>query len=397
MTSDPMNMLFVNGNYSMQLFMIISSWLLCYNFFLVFENHPKFKLGYILYAFIHRYIRLSVPLLAVIAFNATWLQHINRGPLWDKVVGTEYRNCRKNWWVNLLYINNYYDMKNMCMLQTWYLAADTQLFVLSLVVLAIVWNHKNRAPIIFGTFLGVGIAVPAIVNYVNDYDILLRQYPENLYKIMLEVPEWLYMTIPGHTNISGYAIGLIVGYVFYKYRNRKLFTRTHHHVLWWVATWGLPLTVIYVGIPLYDDSYVPTRFGAALYVSLGKAAYALGMGVACFGLSQNVGWLLRDAIMLPPLQVLGRLTYCIYLVHVALIRIRSGQARSKSYLTVHSFVIQTCGDLILGYVIGLLLCLFVEMPTSALQKLMMPKLKKESKNVNDLQMQNDDKDVETNA
>ncbi|KAK5647499.1 hypothetical protein RI129_002391 [Pyrocoelia pectoralis] len=57
MTLDPLYMLFLNGNYSMQIFLIISGWLLSYNFFIVFEKQAKFKPLYILYAFIHRYIR----------------------------------------------------------------------------------------------------------------------------------------------------------------------------------------------------------------------------------------------------------------------------------------------------------------------------------------------------
>ncbi|KAB0804319.1 hypothetical protein PPYR_01289 [Photinus pyralis] len=396
MTLDPINMLFVNGNYSMQMFMLISSGLLTYSFFLVFEKQPKFKLGYILYAFIHRYIRLTVPLIAVLAFNATWLQHITRGPLWDKVVGVEYRNCRKNWWVNLLYINNYYDVKNMCMLQTWYIAADTQLFIVTLTVLAIVWKYKKLAPFLFGSLLVIGMVSPGVASYVNEFDILQRNYPEGLYTILLDIPEWLYMTIPGHTNVSGCAIGLIVGYIFYKYKNKKLFTTKYHHVLWWITVWTLPLSVIFVGIPLYDDSYVPTRLGAAVYASFARTSYAFAMGVACIGFTKNVGWLLRDAIMIPPLQFLGRLTYCIYLVHVVVVRIRSGQTRTKTYMTVFNFLSQSCGDLMFGYVVGLLLCLFVEMPTSALQKLMMPKLKDETpKNVNDLQNSDNQKNGET--
>lgn len=46
-------------------------------------------------------------------FAATWSYHMNRGPIWDNIVGTEYYNCRKNWWLNLLYINNYVDIEHI--------------------------------------------------------------------------------------------------------------------------------------------------------------------------------------------------------------------------------------------------------------------------------------------
>ncbi|KAJ8927009.1 hypothetical protein NQ314_020572 [Rhamnusium bicolor] len=45
--------------------------------------------------------------------NTTWLRHLGTGPNWNHVVGQEYLQCRKNWWTNLLYINNYIDPENM--------------------------------------------------------------------------------------------------------------------------------------------------------------------------------------------------------------------------------------------------------------------------------------------
>lgn len=49
----------------------------------------------------------------MVGIHGTWLVHISKGPNWDMFVGEEYRNCRKNWWTNLLFINNYVDNNNM--------------------------------------------------------------------------------------------------------------------------------------------------------------------------------------------------------------------------------------------------------------------------------------------
>lgn len=46
----------------------------------------------------------------------------------------------------------------------------------------------------------------------------------NLYHILLNVPEFTGTYIPAHTNVGGYFLGLIFGYIFYKYRETKLFT-----------------------------------------------------------------------------------------------------------------------------------------------------------------------------
>lgn len=57
--------------------------------------------------------RLTPTVFAVVLFHATLLRHLGNGPNWNQFVGTEYLKCRKNWWNNLLYINNWVDPYNM--------------------------------------------------------------------------------------------------------------------------------------------------------------------------------------------------------------------------------------------------------------------------------------------
>lgn len=68
--------------------------------------------------------RLTPTVAAMIAFETTWFVHMGRGPNWDFGVAEEYRNCRKNWWTNLLYINNYIDNNNMVNIYFEYICYD---------------------------------------------------------------------------------------------------------------------------------------------------------------------------------------------------------------------------------------------------------------------------------
>ncbi|KAF5301328.1 hypothetical protein FQA39_LY10726 [Lamprigera yunnana] len=377
MTSDPLNMLFVNGNMSIQVFLLISGFLLSYHFFLSMEKKTTLKIGYFVFAFINRYIRLTTCLVVMIALHATWIRHLSRGPLWYQKVGVEYENCRENWWTNLLYINNYYNVEQMCLQQTWYIAADTQLFTFSLILLMIVWKYKNHIMKIFiGCFI-VGLIIPAVINYVNSYDFAPRSYPEALLSILVNAPEWTEIAITSHTNISISSLGLIMGYIFYKYREKKIVLKKRYIWLWWILVWSLPLSTIYLGIPLYADDFVYSRLGAALYVAFSKSAYVAGIGLAILGISQNIGWFLRDAVTWQPLQVLGRITYSVYLVHTAVVRVKLGQERTLTYITIYTLISQALEDFAMSYIFALILCLFVELPTSALQKLMMPQLQKD--------------------
>ncbi|XP_039306623.1 O-acyltransferase like protein-like [Solenopsis invicta] len=46
-----------------------------------------------------------------------------------------HETCAKYWWRNLLFINNFFDVDAMCMNWSWYLAVDTQCYVIVLMIL----------------------------------------------------------------------------------------------------------------------------------------------------------------------------------------------------------------------------------------------------------------------
>ena len=51
-----------------------------------------------------------------------------------EVLTAGYENCKKNWWTDLLYINNLNPWKMLtepCVGQSWYLANDMQMFIVA--------------------------------------------------------------------------------------------------------------------------------------------------------------------------------------------------------------------------------------------------------------------------
>lgn len=48
----------------------------------------------------------------MIAFHTFVLLHLSDGPLWKKIAIQESEYCQKNWWSNLLFINNYVDAEH---------------------------------------------------------------------------------------------------------------------------------------------------------------------------------------------------------------------------------------------------------------------------------------------
>lgn len=89
-------------------------------------------------------------------------------------------------------------------------------------------------------------------------------------------------------------------------------------------------------------------------------------------------------------QICGRISYCTFLVHVSVQRVRVGETRLPAYASENQFVstfidglrlcvytiflqfFQLLGDTCVSYIAALMLCLCVEMPISALQKIYIP-------------------------
>ncbi|XP_030766793.1 nose resistant to fluoxetine protein 6-like [Sitophilus oryzae] len=369
-TKKSLNMLVAQGYYIVQTFFIISAFLFSYQFFNVKSHHKEIKSSFFFYAAFLRYIRITPTLFVVWAIHSTWNVHFSTGPLWDAAVGKEYRNCRQNGWTNFLFINNYVNTKEMCLRQTWFLAADMQLFLAGLVVLFIINKYPKSIYYIFGVILTTGFVLPGIVAYVKDHDILYRQYPEILYDFnCLKMPIYSDLVISTHTNMFGFFLGMLFGYLFFQYKDQDLRQHKILVVLWWILTFGLCLSTIFVAGIFYDPNFKYTALDSAVYWACGKNLFALGMCIAVLGLTHRIGWFVLWLMDNDIVQILGRLTFSCYLIHVLFIQMKLGFVRYPISANDTMLFIEVIGDVGVSYVAGLVLCLVIEMPISAIQKM----------------------------
>ncbi|EFN84804.1 Nose resistant to fluoxetine protein 6, partial [Harpegnathos saltator] len=157
------------------------------------------------------------PLYATIIGFYIWIfPLLGSGPFWDKVV-EESANCAKNWWINLLYINNYVATSELCVIHGWYLAADFQLFVCSQFVIYAFWRMPRKMGYPFlGILLLISSTVSFVATYVNDAPSVVRFTP---YVTMIEeVAEFKMYYIKTHMCISGYLVGIIAGAILHDHK-----------------------------------------------------------------------------------------------------------------------------------------------------------------------------------
>lgn len=78
--------------------------------------------------------------------------------------------------------------------------------------------------------------------------------------------------------------------------------------------------------------------------------------------------IVKDTMSHPIFRPLGRLTFCAYLIHPAIIRVCTGNLRQPIYASDMTILVQVFAVLGLSYIAALFLCLGIELPISALQR-----------------------------
>ena len=112
--------------------------------------------------YINRYVRYIPAVLVLIMFFSSSLpRYIVSGPFLGNIT-YEVGKCKKWWWSSLLFVQNYVNLKENCLNQTWYLSADFQLFLITPIV---VFMLKK-----FGRKFMVGMAVLIVAFQFLTFD-----------------------------------------------------------------------------------------------------------------------------------------------------------------------------------------------------------------------------------
>lgn len=116
---------------------------------------------------------------------------------------------------------------------------------------------------------------------------------------------YLRMYASAYSNASGWMIGMTFGYLFYIYKDKKLFTKKVsdlytdiicitdifqiYVLLWLIISWGACLFQIFSGYIFYRDNSKQSAALSALYWASMKPLYAFGIATLIFGFTQDIG------------------------------------------------------------------------------------------------------------
>ncbi|XP_053674392.1 nose resistant to fluoxetine protein 6-like [Anopheles nili] len=364
-------MLVFNGITVVQTYFTISGFLLAVHFIDLADRQRSFGWGDFTRGILYRFFRLAPVYGFMVLLDASWLVRLQDGPIWRRVAETERTFCRRNWWANALFVNNYLTVSEPCLQQTWYLATDFQLFVVGLALLGVTWRYPKLLKPLLALATLAAILTPAIVTYVNRFEGVVILRPEALKYVLWYDAMYRNMYIPAHTNFGGYLAGLMAGLMYHKLK-RSEFDATRHRGFQVLCYTALPVAIVLLlsAYVFYAYDFEKPALWIALYAAVSRNLWGALFGVLFVGLAFGVGGFLRAMLSNPIFRPLGKVTYCVFLCHLFVIRVTLGNIRQPIYVSDTRILVSTSSTLVLAYIMGTLMCLLVEQPFSNIQKVL---------------------------
>ncbi|XP_043275158.1 nose resistant to fluoxetine protein 6-like [Venturia canescens] len=301
---------------------------------------------------LYRFVRLTPAYLFVLGMNEIAIKQAHARTVFSPAI-IDHLTCEKFWWRNALYLNSLYPRTEMCMLWSWYMANDTQFYVLGILLLLLSVKYFKAVVAAVALIIVSSWFTTFTVAYSNDY-IARIQEPFALFDELYDKP-WL--------RVGPYFIGTITGWLLFK-TNCKLYTPTWLKLIGWLVSAAIMSSVVY---GLYPGNLTVTTSSA--YASLGHTAWAIAVSFlviqCCTGSAAIINGLLSLRLMYP----LSRLTYCAYLVHPVIMMMTSTQMDGPLHLHNGLVLIVYFGNLVASYLMSFCISVALEAPVVNLLKL----------------------------
>ncbi|VDK71115.1 unnamed protein product [Onchocerca ochengi] len=343
-----LNLIIVQAPLAVDSFFYLSGMLTSYLFMEKFKKEATkgrsiFSIDMWSLFYIHRYIRLTPIYLMIMVLDVTLLTHFSDGPFWRPI---EANYCRKSWWTNLIYMNNF-------------LLQDVEVST----------YRKQLVGII------IALSLITISSLVHLFIILANNYPPApILTAKLQLVQdlstyWPDVYVKPYIRCNPYIIGILIGYALHKCTLRPTFPR-------WKIVTGWILSTIF-GLLAVFGLYNYARTGdiseaeRIIYALFGRNAYALSLAWVTFACATGYGGAVNDILGWRAWIPLSRITFCAYLIHPILLQIYYlSRPHAFHFTTFYQFAITVS----MAYFTGLFLSLAFEVPVSILETMLIDKI-----------------------
>ncbi|XP_063388976.1 nose resistant to fluoxetine protein 6-like [Cydia fagiglandana] len=358
-----------NSTLVVQVFFLMASFLLAHKILLQTSKGSMPPWRSFFSTMINRIIRISPSYYMVVWFAASWWARLGAGPQWAPRVAAEAAVCRAKWWVHLLYLNNVLDADNKCLVQTWYLAADMQLYAVALLLtLALARWRRGALPTLMalllisvGGLFAVSYWLKLVSTFVmhNPEVVRVKYYGDLSFNILYQSPLG---------NAPGTLAGLLLAYVHHEMLERN---KQPQQYRWfrWVTSAGAPLAMWWAAwSPLLLGAGAPERAPAAALAALERPVFSLFVGLALLGAMHGVQPIWVRFFAWRGWGPAARLSFGALLLHMPINTALIAARRAPTEFNRLSIIVEWFGVAGAAYLAALPLALLVELPAQRLQR-----------------------------
>ncbi|XP_032527490.1 O-acyltransferase like protein-like [Danaus plexippus] len=356
----PITMLIKNGSSITQIFIVLSNFLFGYSL-LIYSKNKQLGLSQLPACIMHRIARITPIHMLVVGFAATWWQESGSGPQWAATIGAESQICRKKFWTHFFFLHNFIYKDEHCLLQTWFLAVDMQVyFVASALMLYMIQKKKNRIQILTCLFI-LSCLLNAGLAYINDWKSLLYiMLPENVRTTFHGIPSFSQYYISPWGSLPSCFIGLITACVHfdmqehgYKIAKQRWFTTLYHL--------SIPLIVLCLlagNVMLRHTS----RGAVSSFLAAERPTVAFLAAICILGIANNVDNIFRRVTGWRGWTALGRMSLSVLMLHWVINMRLVASKRTLLEASVFTIAADLLSTILWTYCAALPLTLLVEAP-----------------------------------
>ncbi|KAL1132309.1 hypothetical protein AAG570_010265 [Ranatra chinensis] len=309
-------------------FIMMSGLLTAYSLGRQMQKHQKID---VMREIASRLLRLMPTLGGLILFCTFILPYMGSGPQWPLVINHHAEICKNHWWRNMLFIHNYFGFKNMCLTHTHHIGIDTQLFMVSPLLVYIVYRWPKQG---LWTLLTIGL-LSTVLRFYTSYIMQL-----NLVSQMFNTADYSYI-LPTH-RASVYVMGIALGYLL-RQLGRDVKLKSGHLTLGWFIAFAMLYQSMIQPSKMGSRFYVYDRMDAANYAAFAPITWCLFFSWIIFTSHTGNGGIISKLASWRGFQISTRLAYTFYLTQFPVFFYNVGRVRhTDTYslqLLVKSFII----------------------------------------------------------
>ncbi|XP_023237672.1 O-acyltransferase like protein-like [Centruroides sculpturatus] len=294
----------MNGIVPVESFFFISAFLTTY----LRKNNIKRSKFYYIFFLVKRYVRLTFPVLCVVAI-AVILPNLVDGPHWHTLVNICVKDVELKWWKIILHVFNFENIGITMISHVWIMNVIFQYNIITVPVLFVLDRWPKIGIMLMIILSLVGFSTSAVFILTHNYT-FAHGYSTNV-QAFTNLFNNLYIK-PYSYHLSSYFMGLLTGFILSerKVMNFGKVTR----FTFWVCSIVLMLLSVY-GLHGYMTDLSPDRNIIVFFTILAPYAWIIGQIWMCIAFTKGYGGGIRNFLSMDIFVILDRLNTFIYTLH----------------------------------------------------------------------------------